>query len=279
MHEEDNTKVIINRDNIREARGTYWLPSQEQYISDIEEFEIKAALKNNLTPIIDATNLSDKTMAKWSKVANECNAKLEIIKMPYISFKEALKRDTERGLNGGRAVGEKVLTKFYRQYYLDEYISEMCTDKCLSSEVDINKIPAVIFDLDLTLMYRNGRDIYDYKSAKNDTIDPKAKFLIEKLNESGVQVIISTGRDFTEDSLNAIYESMKIQPNEKFNKKVYPYMVFGRKVSDKRKSVEVKYENLKVIQSMNYDIIAAFDDSIECVQMYRENGIFACKVN
>ena len=28
--------VIVNRDSIREARGEYWIPEQETYISDLE---------------------------------------------------------------------------------------------------------------------------------------------------------------------------------------------------------------------------------------------------
>lgn len=33
---EHTNWVIVNRDSMRKARGTYWLPSQENYIDDLE---------------------------------------------------------------------------------------------------------------------------------------------------------------------------------------------------------------------------------------------------
>ena len=71
MHEEDHNKVIVNRDDIRDARGTYWLPDQEDYISEIEEFEVRAAINRGLSPIIDATNLNLKTLDKWDRLSVE----------------------------------------------------------------------------------------------------------------------------------------------------------------------------------------------------------------
>ena len=56
LHKKNQNYVIVSRDNIREARGDYWIPAQEDYISAIEEFEIRKAIEMELTPIIDATN-------------------------------------------------------------------------------------------------------------------------------------------------------------------------------------------------------------------------------
>lgn len=56
--------VIVNRDSLREGRGDYWIPSQEEYISDLEEFSVKAAINRGLNVIIDATNLNPKTIDK-----------------------------------------------------------------------------------------------------------------------------------------------------------------------------------------------------------------------
>ena len=65
--------VIVNRDSIREARGEYWIPEQEDYISDMEEYGVRSAIKRKLIPIIDATNLNPKTIAKWENLAKELN--------------------------------------------------------------------------------------------------------------------------------------------------------------------------------------------------------------
>lgn len=279
MHEEDPKKVIVNRDDIRDARGTYWIPDQEDYISDIEEFEVRAAIKRGLSPIIDATNLNPKTMEKWEKLSVELGCDLEKVYLPYVPFAEALRRDTERGKNGGRAVGLKTLTRFYKQYYPDKYFAEVGTDKCPSTPVDNEKELAVIFDLDRTLMYRNGRDIYDYEKAGTDSIDPKAYILVKKFIDSGITVILNTGREITDKSLDAIHKSMKLDPVKKMDGTYYPYIVFGRNVGDRQRSASLKEANLKRIQNMGYEVIAAFDDDETCVEMYRNYGIYSCKIN
>ena len=111
--------VIVNRDSLREGRGEYWIPSQEDYISDLEEFSIKAAINRGLNVIIDATNLNPKTIDKWNKLAIDTKSEIEF-KEFYVPFKEALERDKKRE----RSVGEKVLKRFYKQYYPEKYQEE-----------------------------------------------------------------------------------------------------------------------------------------------------------
>jgi predicted kinase len=115
LHAEDKTKVIVSRDNIRASRGDYWIPDQERYISEIEEFSVVSALQNGLTPIIDATNLNPMTLAKWEAVAELNDAEIEIIKLEIPKLSEALVRD----MNRERPVGEKVLRSFYERYCPD----------------------------------------------------------------------------------------------------------------------------------------------------------------
>ena len=78
--------VIVNRDSIRESRGEYWIPEQEDYISDMEEYAVRSAIKRNLIPIIDATNLNPKTMEKWESLAKEFDCEIEYKKFYVSSF-------------------------------------------------------------------------------------------------------------------------------------------------------------------------------------------------
>ena len=88
---------------------------QESYISDIEEFEIRSAIKHKLNPIIDATNLNPKTVAKWKALAEELNVDIEF-KLFEIDFATALERDSKRE----RSVGKKVLERFFKDYFPDK---------------------------------------------------------------------------------------------------------------------------------------------------------------
>lgn len=102
------------RDEIRESTGKYWVPSRENYISDIEDFSIRAAIKNNLNVIVDATNLNQKTIDKLNALSEELKVSLEFKKF-IISFNEAYWRDTKRT----RKVGLDVLRRFYNNYFPD----------------------------------------------------------------------------------------------------------------------------------------------------------------
>lgn len=113
LHKENKNNVIVSRDNIRLSRGDYWIPEQEDWISDIEEFEVKSALKHNLTPIIDATNLNQVYIDKWKAIADNEGAELEIIPMDVPPIEEAIKRDCNRE----RFVGANVIFNFYKKYY------------------------------------------------------------------------------------------------------------------------------------------------------------------
>lgn len=168
-------------------------------------------------------------------------------------------------------IGKDVEVVWCKSY--DEFVQE------LDQNGLPDKMKAVIFDLDRTLMYRNGRDIYDYESAGTDTIDPKGLELVKSFIKSGIEVIISTGREITEKSLDAIHTSMQIDPIKKMDGEYYPYIVLGRPVGCRLKSAHLKNSNLQQAKEMGYDIIAAFDDDEECVDMYRRFDIFACKIN
>lgn len=136
--------VIVNRDSLREGRGDYWIPSQEDYISDLEEFSIRAAIKRNYNVIIDATNLNPKTREKWVRLAAETKSLIEF-KEFYIPFKEALERDKNRE----RSVGEKVLKRFYQQYYPEQYMRETAEfDSRYIREQDKTLPKCIICDLD-----------------------------------------------------------------------------------------------------------------------------------
>lgn len=104
--------VIVCRDSIRESCGDYWVPSREEYISLIEEDMVNTALNYNLIPIIDGTNLNNRTIEKWKFIAKMHNVDIEFIEV-IESYEVALQRDKDRR----NKVGENVLRNFYERYY------------------------------------------------------------------------------------------------------------------------------------------------------------------
>ena len=180
--------VIVNRDSIRNARGEYWIPDQEDYISDIEEYGVRSAINRNLIPIIDATNLNPKTIEKWENLAKELNCEIEYKKF-YISFKEALERDSKRE----RSVGKKVLINFYTKYFYDEFVKEVGYDDRIINKGN-HKTPCVIIDLDGTVALHRNRLPYDWNKLDSDEFDPRMLQIIYKLHLVSIKIIFLTGR-------------------------------------------------------------------------------------
>ena len=257
--------VIVNRDSLREGRGDYWIPSQEEYISDLEEFSIRAAIKRGYNVIIDATNLNPKTQEKWKKIAKETGSSIEF-KEFYIPFKEALERDSKRE----RSVGEKILKRFYEKYYPDKYAEE-CKDNRYILEQDKTLPKCVICDLDGTLCLHQGRNPYDLSKVSEDKPNDSLVDLLRILSGS-VDIIFFSGREGTEqcrqDTAKWLNDNVGI-----------PYQLYMRKEKDYRPDEVIKKELFEELIINKYYCIAVFDDRDRVIKMEREDlGLLTCQV-
>lgn len=255
--------VIVNRDSIREGRGEYWVPDQEDYISDMEEYAVRSAIKRNLIPIIDATNLNPKTIEKWENLAKELNCEIEYKKF-YIPFKDALERDSKRE----RPVGKKVLIKFYTKYFYDQYIQEVGYDNRKIYEGN-HKSPCIVIDLDGTTMLHNGRLPFDWDKIHTDIFDPRMLKLITKFHESAIKIIFLTGRP----------ESVRNATDDCINSKIwFGYELIMRPINDNRSGEIVKKELWEKYIEPYYNTLCVFEDSNKCVNMWRDLGLLTCQV-
>ena len=256
--------VIVNRDSIREGRGDYWVPSQEDYISDLEEFSVRAAIKRNYNVIIDATNLNPKTQEKWRKIATETKSSIEF-KEFYIPFKEALERDKNRE----RSVGEKVLKNFYLKYYPDRHAEEI-SDKRYILEQNKSLPKCIVVDIDGTVAINQGRSPYDLTKVSEDKSNDPLVDLLRVLSGS-IDIIFFSGREGTkqcrEDTAKWINDNINI-----------PYQLYMRKEKDYRPDEVIKEELYNEIVKDNYYCIAIFDDRDRVIKKWREMGLLACQV-
>lgn len=255
--------VIVNRDSIREGRGEYWIPDQEDYISDMEEYAVRSAIKRSLIPIIDATNLNPKTIEKWENLAKELNCEIEYKKF-YIPFKEALERDSKRE----RSVGKKVLINFYTKYFYDEYVKEVGYDDRKIYEGN-HKSPCVVIDLDGTTMLHSGRLPFDWDKVSTDIFDPRMLKIINKFYESAVKIIFLTGRP----------ESVRNATDDCLNSKLwFSYELIMRPVNDNRSGDVLKKDLWEKYIDPYYNTLCVFEDSNKCVDMWRDLGLLTCQV-
>lgn len=265
--EENKKNVIVNRDAIREARGEYWVPTQENYISDIEEFQVRSAIKHGLNPIIDATNLNPKTIQKWKDLAAELGCKIEF-KHVYVPFAEALERDGKRD----RPVGEKVLKRFYRDYYYNDYVNQVGTDHRIIRPPNLHSPNCVIVDLDGTLALHRCRLPYDWDLLGTDKIDPRLQTLLLELYNKNIEIIFITGRP--EEAREGTVTWLK----DTFYKTSKDFKLYMRKSKDFRSSDIIKKELWEKHVKPNYNTLCVFEDSNKCVKMYRSLGLLTCQV-
>jgi len=105
---ENKTYVRVSRDDLRNMRGIYWVPDQEDLITDWERSCIDSSLNRGYNVVIDATNLNMKFRnALINTYSGENDIELKYFKTP---LKDCLKRD--KGREG--EVGEEVIMRMYK---------------------------------------------------------------------------------------------------------------------------------------------------------------------
>lgn len=269
---KDKSYVIVSRDAIREARGDYWIPEHEDYISDIEEFEIRSAIKHNLNPIIDATNLNPKTIAKWKNLAEELNVNIEF-KMFEIDFATALERDSKRE----RSVGKKVLERFFRDYFPDQLKAYYTDDRLKGPFYLYNdeKEDCIIADLDGTVCLHDGRNPYDLTRVSEDIPNyPLVQFLKELICNK--HIIFLSGREETnqcrQDTINWLTENIC---SSDFG---YKWELLMRDKNNFEPDEIIKERIFHKEIEPKYNVIAVFDDRDKVVKMWRSLGLLCNQV-
>ena len=261
---EDKSYVIVNRDSIRNSRGDYWIPSQEDYITSIEEFSIKNALGRGYNVIVDATNLNPITINKWKVIADEFNAEIEF-KMFEISFEDAVARDKLRD----NSVGENVIKEFFRKYF-PEKLTPFFDDRFILKP-DVAASQVVLCDIDGTIALRRGRSPYDQSKVLEDAFDPRMNFLLSSLSEK-FQIIFLSGRQDTKQCREDTEKWLKD------NLGLSEVTLIMRSEGDFRSDDVVKKELYQKYINDKYNVVCVFDDRDKVVRMWRNLGLLCCQV-
>ena len=129
---------------------------------------------------------------------------------------------------------------------------------------------AIICDCDGTLCLHNGRDPFDFESAKNDLLNEPIAQLIKMYKNDGYELIIVSAR-----------EERFISITENWLKKYsVPYdHIFLRDDSDFRSDEIVKKEIYEQKIQPNWNIEVVLDDRNRVVKMWREIGLTCLQVN
>ncbi len=114
-------RVIVSRDALRHARGQYWVPEQEEFITKVEGTMVRHALACGLDVIIDATNFNPAYLYRWDQIVEEHEKKYpdSHVRVEHWMVHEHLATCLLRDGNPDRPhhVGEDVICAFHKKYH------------------------------------------------------------------------------------------------------------------------------------------------------------------
>ena len=118
VREEPWGRFRVGLDPIRESQGytdvTDAAEGQEAVVDAAREGQVRWLLDLGVHVAIDTTNLQAGILSRWQRLASQHNANLEIVSFTHVPVSECIRRDAERGANGGRLVGRSVIIAMAR---------------------------------------------------------------------------------------------------------------------------------------------------------------------
>src|SRR6185295_16122559 len=241
--------VRVNRDDLRNMRGKYWLPKQEDLITVWERDCICSALYEGYNVIVDATNLNQKFMeqTKAHILATGVEVKFEYQDFTHVPLEECIKNDLKRP----NSVGEKVIRKFYNNFLRPKY--DVIRDDTLPK--------ALIVDLDGTLAIHNGRSPYEESKCDTDLVNKVIQGIIFNYYGFGYQIIFVSGR---RDKVE-----LKTRPWLLDKVNFSTFLLYMRKTGDERNDSIVKREIFMEHINGKYNVEFILDDRSRVIDMWR----------
>lgn len=261
-------RVRINRDDIRfQMYGIYFGGNiDEVLITRIEDNMIATALKNDVSVIVDDTNIRHSYVKRIAEIGF-ANGAAVAIKPFYITLEEAKERNAKRD----RKVPEDVLEKQYQSFksagkvdITPEAISEGSYVPLEGSK------PAILVDIDGTIAHNNGhRSFYDWQAVGRDEPIPEVIEIVRWAYQSGINIVVMSGRD------GECFDVSRDWLDEHLG---VPYEFYMRDAGDQRKDSIVKRELFDVHVRNRFDVKFVLDDRNQVVDMWRAMGLRCLQV-
>lgn len=290
--------VIVSRDEIRSRfcnlneyfDGGMRTPF-EDYLTTIEETEIAQAICKGKPLVIDNTNLRPKYIQNYVNIFAQLNVDPEVVK--FVELDVSSGEAMNRNLAAGKHISKDVINQQYRQFLSNKVkISDFVLNgewiftqrkNYFSIPMDVEpykgnpELPgAFIVDLDGTCATRalgpDMRSFYDYSNVETDEPVPFVKTLIEGMMAIGYEPIFLSGRP----------EELARKGTEQFIREkigVYKFELYMRSDAidmdgeERLPDFKVKYRLFNEHIRNRYNIIGAFDDRRQIVNLWEELGI------
>lgn len=276
--EDPEHRVRFNNDDIRNMLGEYWVPSREGMVTELKRSFACEATRKGYDIVVDNMNLNPKEVKWWEDIIKVANSITEFeyeleFKDFWTPVDECIRRDAMRP----NPIGAKVIKDTWRRY--QTFIIKENIKKSLENKVKyVTGLPtAIIADMDGTLsLNTTGRPFYGDGAAEgmltdieNGAVVASVRAMCDGIN---AELIILTGREDTPEIRKATYDWLD-------RRQLLPDKLLMRPKGDYSPAQECKRAIYKKYIEGNYNVLAVFDDSQKCVDMWREEGLTCLQPN
>lgn len=273
--------LVVSRDRIRAAmfgsadQDYYAVPKEELHrkenlVTEIQDEAIASGLRAGMHVIVDNTNVRPKFMKPIAEIGFKAGAEVEV-KVIEVPLKEAIRRNAQRALYGGRNVPEKVIKEQFNalEQTKDYVLPTPHTPEPYHGTP--GKPVAFLVDIDGTLAHmRDKRGPFDWKKVGLDDVDEVVADIVNDLWAMGdYEVIVMSGRDAV----------CRDETERWLNDNGIPFHhLFMRPEGDMRKDSIVKAELFDENVRDEFDVKFVLDDRNQVVDMWRSMGIKTLQV-
>lgn len=265
----------------------------EDYLTTVEEYEITQAICKGIPLVIDNTNLRRKYIQNYINIFAELNVDPSAVKIVELDTTSGVAMN--RNLAANKHVSKDVINQQYRQFLSDkikiedfvkhgEWVTTSSKRSHFSIPIEVEPYmpnedlpPAVIIDLDGTSATRavgpNMRSFYDYSNIESDNAVEFVSLIIHALMSFEVEPIFLSGRP----------EELAREGTEKFIREkigVSDFELYMRSDAvdtdengDRKPDYMVKYRLFNENLRERYNVVGAFDDRRQIVNLWEELGI------
>lgn len=270
--EDPEHRVRLNYDDLRNMMGTYWVPSREGMLKEIEIAFLTKAFLKGYDIIIDNMNLNPKTIAYYEEWATKHLYELEKILFDT-PVEECIRRDSMRP----NPIGEVVIKRTwntYRNYIIQESIKKM---KEKEMKQNPNLPHCILVDMDATLFLNtNGRPFYGDELEPTDILKdepiPAVVTLVKAYQATGNLVIGLSGREDRHQIRACTIKQCK-------NVGIHLDALILRPIGSRKRGEISKKELFEENIKDKYFVDFVLDDSSKVVKMYRDLGLTCLQPN
>lgn len=261
--EKNHGWVRVNRDDLRNMRGAYWVPKQEDLITEWQRSLIQIAFYNNLNVIVDDTNLNPKYFKQLFDYCmhydnghkNYGNVEIKIQDFTDVPIEECIKRDLKRP----NSVGEYVIRRMYNSHILKNSTNILKQDEKLAK--------VILCDLDGTACLFGDKNPYD-RDFENDIPNQAVLRVLNELKDDHL-IFFFSGRS---DKYKEQTQTWLLTHFPEYDKLVM------RKEGDTRKDAVVKKEFFDEHIKDKFYVSFVLDDRNQVVELWRSLGLTCFQV-